>query len=86
MSIGLIAVFREKLNKQSKLIKTMSSNAFSVYAYHTPIIIALTMLFAPVSLIPIGKFAIATLVGVPICFLFTNYTIQKIPFLRKLYA
>ena len=86
MSIGLIAVFRENLNKQNRLVKTMSSNAFSVYAFHTPIIIALTLLFAPVSLIPIAKFAIASLVGVPICFLFTNYIIQKIPILRKIYA
>ena len=48
--------------------------------------IALTLLFAPVSLIPIVKFAIASLVGVPICFLFTNYIIQKVPILRKIYA
>jgi len=86
MSIGLIAVFRENLNKQNGLIKIMSSNAFSVYAFHTPIIIALTLLFAPVRLIPIAKFAIASLVGVPVCFLFTNYAIHKIPILRKIYA
>jgi len=86
MSIGLIALFKERFNYQNRLIKTMSANAFSVYAFHTPIIIVLTMLFAPVSMIPIAKFAIASLIAVPVCFLVTNFTIQKIPLLRKIYA
>ncbi len=86
MSIGLIAWFKEKHNKQSKLIKTMSDNAFSVYVFHAPIIVVLSLLFAPVSLIPIIKFIILTLIGIPICFLSVNFTIQKVPFLRKLFA
>ena len=44
MSIGLIAVFREKFNRQSKLVKTLSDNSFAVYMFHPMIIIPVTML------------------------------------------
>jgi len=86
MSIALIAVFKAKYNIQSKLIKTMSTNAFSVYVFHAPVIVALSLLFASIHLVPIAKFVIIVLAGVPLCFLITNLTIQKIPFLRKLFA
>ena len=86
MSIGLIALFKEKLNKQNSLIKIMSANAFSVYVFHSLIIVAITLLLAPIALIPILKFAITIMLCVPICFVCVNYTIQKIPFLRKLFA
>jgi fucose 4-O-acetylase-like acetyltransferase len=85
MSVGLIAVFREKCNKQNKLIKTMSENAFSVYVFHTPIIIILTLLFAPLDLIPLAKTILLSLISIPVCFLSTNYTIQKVPLLRKIF-
>jgi len=86
MSIGLIALFKDKYNKQNTIIKIMSDNAFSVYVFHAPIIVALSLLFAPVSLIPIVKFVILASVSIPICFLSTNFTIQKISVLRKLFV
>ena len=86
MSIGLIALFREKLNRRNKLVETMSDNAFSVYVFHPPIVTALALLFAPVNLIPFVKFVIVAIVGVPVCFLITQFTIRKVPFLRKLFA
>ncbi len=86
MSIGLLAWFKEKYNKQNKLSKALSDNAFSVYVFHAPIIVALSLLFEPVSAIPFVKFIILTLIGIPICFLSVHFTIQKIPFLRRLFA
>ena len=83
MSIGLISLFKEKYNTQNKLIKTMSENTFSVYVFHAPIIIGISLLFKEISLIPIIKFIISTIISIPICFLFSNYIIRKIPFLRK---
>lgn len=85
MSIGLITVFKEKLNKQNKLIKTMTENAFSVYVFHTPIIIILALLFAPLHLFPLAKTILLSLISVPVCFLSTNFTIQKSPLLRKIF-
>ena len=86
MSIGLIALFKEKFNWQNKLVKTMSDNAFSVYVFHPPIITALALLFAPVNMIPFAKFVALAIVSVPVCFLITQFTVRKVPFLRKIFA
>ena len=86
MSIGLLAVCKEKLNFQNRLARTMTKNAFSVYVFHPPIIVALTLVFAPIGLLPILKFLIMAIVGIPCCFLVTNFTIQKLPFVKQLFA
>ncbi|MCL2197598.1 MAG: acyltransferase family protein [Defluviitaleaceae bacterium] len=86
MAIGLIALFKEKFNTQSAFVKRLSANAFSVFVFHSIIIVPLTLLFSPVDLIPIVKFFIAAVVGIPLCFLITDLTVQRIPFLRRLFA
>lgn len=84
MSIGLIAVFREKLNHQSKLIKTLSDNSFAVYMFHPPIIVAVSILFRPVALLPIAKWAMLCIICVPLCFAATYFVIKRIPLLNKI--
>jgi hypothetical protein len=86
MSIGLITFFREKFDEQNKLFKIMSDNAFSVYVFHAPIVVAITLLFSSVHLIPVLKSIMMSIIIIPICFLIINFTIWKIPFLRKLFA
>ena len=86
MAIGLIALFKERFNKQNEFVKRLSKNAFSVFVFHSLIIVSLSLLFAPVNLIPIIKFVIVSIVGIPLCFLITDITIQRIPFLRKLFV
>jgi glucan biosynthesis protein C len=83
MGIGLITLFREKYNKQNKLIKIMSDNAFAVYVFHAPIIIFLTLLFKPVMLIPFIKFLLLAIIGIPVCFICTHFIIRRIPLLKK---
>lgn len=84
MSIGLISLFKENYNRQNNLVRKMSENAFSVYVFHAPVIITLTLLFAPVTLLPLVKFFILTAISIPVCFIFTNYIVRKIPFMKKL--
>jgi glucans biosynthesis protein C len=84
MSIGLIAVFREKLNHQSKLIKTLSDNSFAVYMFHPPIIVAVSILFKPVAFLPIAKWAMLCIICVPLCFAATHFVIKRIPLLNKI--
>lgn len=86
MAIGLLALFREKFNKQNSLIKAMSVNTFAVYVFHSVIVVLLTMFFSPVRLLPIFKFLIMVFTAVPLCFIIVNFTIQKIPFLRKIFS
>ena len=86
MDIGLIALFKEKFNKQNSLVRAMSDNAFAVYVFHAPIIVWLALRIAPINAYPAVKFAALSLVSVPICFLFTNYIVRKISALRKVLA
>jgi fucose 4-O-acetylase-like acetyltransferase len=83
MSIGLIAVFREKINHQSKMVKTLSDNTFAVYMFHPPIIVAVTLLLRPVVLFPIIKWLMLCVICVPLCFAATYFIIRRIPLLNK---
>jgi glucans biosynthesis protein C len=83
MAIGLITLFREKFNKQNQLIKVMSDSAFTVYMFHAPIIIFFTLLFKSSTLLPIIKFVLLSVIGIPICFLCAHFIIRRIPILKK---
>jgi glucans biosynthesis protein C len=83
MCIGLIGVFRERFNHQSKLIKKMSDDAFAVYMFHPPIIVAVALLFSSVELLPIVKWATLCIICVPLCFTVTHFVIRRIPLLNK---
>ena len=86
MAIGMIALFKEKLNKQGKFIKALSEDAFAVFVFHAPILVGFTLLASPIELNLIPKF----LALLPICivssFLFAHFVIRKIPVLWKLFS
>ena len=84
MSFGLIAVFREKFNRQSKLVKTLSDNSFAVYMFHPMIIIPVTLLFAPLTLYPIAKWLLLCVICIPSCFAATYFVFRRIPLLKKI--
>lgn len=84
MSIGLIGVFREKYNRQTRLIKVLSDNSFGVYMFHSAIIISVSLLLLPLKIYPLIKFLIAAVIGLPLCFLASNYIFRKIPLLKKI--
>lgn len=83
MAIGLIAVFKEKYNKQNALVKAMSDSSFTVYMFHAPIIIALSLILIPITLHPVLKYILACIIGIPPTFLLCNY-IRRIPVLKKI--
>jgi hypothetical protein len=43
MCLGLIVLFREKVNHQGIVARWLSDNCFSAYLFHTPLLIALTL-------------------------------------------
>ncbi|PKM94022.1 MAG: hypothetical protein CVU84_11165 [Firmicutes bacterium HGW-Firmicutes-1] len=83
MSFGLIALFKEKWHHQNKIGKILSDNAFGVYVFHAPIIIAITILFKSWSILPIVKFFIMGIICLPTCFLISHLIIRRIPLLKK---
>ena len=84
MSFGLIAIFREKFNRQSKLVKKLSDNLFAVYMFHPMIIIPVTILFAPLVLYPVAKWLLLCIICIPLCFAATYFVFRRIPLLKKI--
>jgi len=83
MSIGLIVVFRERFNRQSKMTSTLAKNSFAVYMFHPLIIIGITVTFSGVVLYPLGKWLLLCLICIPVCFAATQFIFRRIPLLKK---
>ena len=84
MTMGLLALFRDKLNFSNKLTKKLSAGAFAVYMFHPPIIVAVTMLMTTLDILPVFKWALAGLISIPLCFLIAYYILLRIPLLNKI--
>ena len=61
----------------------MSDSSYTVYIIHTPVIILVALALRHVTLYPLLKFAMVTLVAVPTCFLLAN-VIRKLPLAKKI--
>jgi glucan biosynthesis protein C len=84
MSIGLIALFREKINRQNTLVRKLSDNSFAVYMFHPPIIVPVTLLFTPfIVFYPVAKWLLLCVICVPLCYAMTHFVFRKIPLLKE---
>lgn len=76
--LGLIVWFREKMNRQGRLSRILSDNAFGVYVFHTPILVLISLLLKDVVLYPFYKYLIVAAITIPLCFA-VSYLLRKIP-------
>lgn len=83
VSLGLIVIFRERFNGQSRFTKFMSDNYFSVYVFHAPILISISLALREFSWHPLLKFAVVGAISVPLCFLVSHLVLRRIPLLGK---
>ena len=84
VSFGLLVIFRETLNYQTRLMKFASDNAFSVYVFHPPVIIALARVLHLSPLHPLLKFILLTLGAVFASFVLSAVIFRRIPGLRTI--
>jgi len=83
MIVGLVVLFREKLNLQGRLAKAMSASAYTAYIIHAPVVVFLSLAMRDVQLYPLVKFAVAALIAVPACFGLGNL-IRNLPLARRI--
>ncbi|NER79829.1 MAG: acyltransferase family protein [Leptolyngbya sp. SIO1D8] len=81
LCIGLLTLFRERLNFQSKLMRVLSANAYGVYLIHLLVVIFIQLSIAILAIAPLAKFVLVMLIGTPICFALTAL-LRKIPFVK----
>jgi hypothetical protein len=76
--ISLTVWFREKLNFQNGIMKALSDSSFTAYIIQVPVLVLLALSLQSIQLPLLAKFAIASPIGVALCFL-TAYLVRKIP-------
>jgi glucan biosynthesis protein C len=83
MVIGLLVLFRERLNHQGVLAKDMAASAYTVFIIHAPVIVFLALALRGVSLHPLLKFVLVAPVAIALCFVLANF-IRKLPLARDI--
>lgn len=68
LTLGLIVLFRERLNRQGRLSKAASANSYAAYVIHAPVLIVFALMVRQIHLYALLKFAVVTLIAVPLCF------------------
>ncbi len=84
MTVGLMALFRDKLNNGGSLARKLSDSSFAVYMFHPPIIIAVSLALQMLVVAPVLKWAIAGLICVPLCFLLAYRVLLRVPVLNRI--
>ncbi|HLZ60822.1 MAG TPA: acyltransferase family protein [Ktedonosporobacter sp.] len=83
MCLGLITLFRHSFNRSGKLGRFLSRHAYTVYIIHVPVIVLLALALRGIHPEALLKFALAALIGVPLCFALA-FLVRKIPFASRI--
>ncbi len=76
LCIGLVVLFRDAFDRQGALGRTLAEAQYGAYILHPAIITGLQAAMLAVALAPFAKFALVTLVGVPLVFLLSYWMRQ----------
>jgi len=82
VGIGLLVLFRQRLNHQGRLARNLAATVYIVYLIHAPVMVGFAYAFHVVALYPLLKWAIAVLITIPLCFLI-GLLIRKIPYINR---
>ncbi len=72
LCLGLLVLFREKLNVQGRWTKAMAEGQYAAYLFHVPVIVLIQFAVLSIALPPFAKFLLVTAVGVPLTFLIAS--------------
>ncbi|WP_165422897.1 acyltransferase family protein [Ktedonosporobacter rubrisoli] len=81
--LGAITLFRRFFNRQNRFDRMLSQQSFTVYIIHIPIIVLFALALRGFHAEALLKFALAALVGVPLCYALASL-VRKIPFASKI--
>ncbi len=84
MVIALLGIFQSKVNQQGSLAKKLSSSAYSVFVFHTPLLVLISAIFLNFEIVQIWKFIVLAPVALIVCFAM-GYLIKRLPGARKIF-
>ena len=82
IGLALIALFRERFNRQGTLAREASAASYTVYIIHATVLILFTLAVREIQIYPLLKFALVALVVIPICFAL-GAGIRRLPLARR---
>jgi len=80
--LGLIVLFRDRFNTQGRLVRFLSDNAFAVYVFHPPVVIAASLALRGFHAPPVAKFAIVSAAATVITFGLAA-ALRRVPVLNR---
>jgi glucan biosynthesis protein C len=83
MGIGFTVLFREKLNRQGRLVRDLAASTYAVYLFHVPILVSLQYALRYAALGPLTKFFLVTLVAIPATFAICS-ALRRAPVARSI--
>ena len=84
MSIGLLGLFKEKFNRENKLMIILAKNSFSVYVWHILILVGVSLLMRNAAMHPLVKIIVVAGITLAICFFLSHYVFRRLPLLKKI--
>jgi len=83
--LALVGIFQQKFNKQNSLQRILSDNAFGVFVFHAPVLIAISILFKDLVLYPVVKFIFVSAIAIPATFTF-SWLIRRLKIFRTIFS
>jgi surface polysaccharide O-acyltransferase-like enzyme len=82
VSIGLLALYPQRWNRQGRLARSWAPSVYLVYLIHPIVLVAVAYGMHYMALYPLLKWGIAVLICIPLCFLISGW-IRKIPYVNR---
>lgn len=83
LCLGFTVLFRERLNRQGRLVRDLAASTYTVYLFHVPVIVALQYSVRYIALGPLTKFFIVFLIALPAAFAIGS-ALRRIPLARAI--
>jgi peptidoglycan/LPS O-acetylase OafA/YrhL len=82
--MGLIVGYRERFNRQGKFSRLFAANAFSIYVWHAPVLVALSAALVPFHADPAAKFAVLAVASIAATLALSEGVFRRIPYLKTI--
>lgn len=83
--LAMIGIFKYRLNSSGKFQQFLSDNAFGVFVFHTPVLIGISILFKEITMTPILKFLVVSIIAVIVSFL-VSWLVRSVPLFKQIFS
>jgi hypothetical protein len=82
LCLGALTLFRRFFDGQGRVGRFLSEQSYAVYVIQIPLIVVVAYLLRGVTIAPLAKFGLASVITVPICFVVAA-VVRKIPLVSE---